>query len=245
MGKPALAAGSGTAAAAPDAPADAHERVVELVTESAEHYEAGRFQRAVDLLERAFALEAAPTIQYNLARAYEGLGNTQRAIDAYRLYLRLDPDAPDRRAVERRLDVLTQQLEEREALRKRAAKAESARPAPQPPPDAGPGWIPWGVSAVGVIIVGVGVAFGLRANAAHGEAEGADYAADAEDANRSAGTYATLANIAFIAGGALTLGGVSWGLFTLPSNGPRQAAAQPVRGPGQLGGGGVGFWTCF
>ncbi|MCA9643056.1 MAG: hypothetical protein KC492_20300, partial [Myxococcales bacterium] len=46
----------------------------------------------------------------------------------------------------------------------------------------------------------------------------ADYAADAADANRSARTYATLANVAFVAGGMLTVGGVTWGVLALPSD---------------------------
>ncbi|MGE3669356.1 MAG: tetratricopeptide repeat protein [Polyangiaceae bacterium] len=213
---------SAPAASTPAEPAGAseetHDRVVDLVTESAEHYEAGRFQAAVDLLKRAFALETAPTIQYNLARAYEGLGDDQRAIEAYRLYLQLAPEAQDRGAVARRISVLERQVEEREALRRRASRADSAPPAvPDPAVDSGPGWIPWGFAAVGVLLVGVGVGFGLRSQALHDDAQAADYAADAADGNRSAKTYATLANVAFVAGGMLAVGGVTWGVLALPS----------------------------
>lgn len=218
--KPAIAEPGDDAKPAAATSAEVHERVVELVTQSAEHYEAGRFQRAVELLSQAFALEASPTIQYNLARAYEGLGDIPRALIAYRLYLELAPEAQDRGAVERRIDVLASQLDEREALEKRATDAESARAEPTPAADPGPGWFPWGIAALGVLFAGAGVAFGVHANALHSDAESADFAADAADANRSAQTYATLANVAFIAGGALTLAGISWGLMSWPAAPP-------------------------
>lgn len=239
-GKGVLAQPSDEATPGAATSADVHDRVVELVTQSAEHYEAGRFQRAIDLLSQAFALEASPTIQYNLARAYEGLGDIPRALTAYRLYLELAPEAQDRGAVERRLGVLARQLDEREALEKRATDAESARAEPALAPDPGPGWVPWGVAALGVLFVGAGVAFGVHANALHSEAESADFAADAADTNRSAQTYATLANVSFVTGGALTLAGISWGLLSWP------AATPPTTNGGtrvQLQGGMTVFGT--
>ncbi|MCA9629728.1 MAG: tetratricopeptide repeat protein [Myxococcales bacterium] len=244
MGKPLFAADTGTGTTA-EAAALNHDRAVELVTESAAHYEAGRFQQAVELLERAFALEASPTIQYNLARAYEGLGETRRAMDAYRAYLKLSPNAQDRGAVERRLGVLGQQLRERDALRRRAEVAETSRQPAQPEAGAGLGWIPWGFTAIGVIVVGAGVVFGLRATALHANAEEADYAADAADRNRSARTYATLANVAFVTGGVLTLGGVTWGLLSLPSEPTERAALGASASERSWIGGGVEIRGAF
>ena len=65
------------------APLGAQEpEAAELFRESAEAYRAGEFARAVELLEQAYAIEPAPVLQYNLARALEGMGDLDGAIRA-------------------------------------------------------------------------------------------------------------------------------------------------------------------
>src|SRR5687768_16378204 len=60
--------------------AEAAKRARELFKKSDESYRAGRFQEAIDLLSEAFRLDPKPVLLYNIARAYEGLGDTPRAI---------------------------------------------------------------------------------------------------------------------------------------------------------------------
>src|SRR5690349_4339746 len=110
-----------------------HDKAVRLVVQSQEHYEAGRFREAIQLLEEAYGLEESPTILYNLARAYEGVGESERALNAYEKYIEKEPKASDRGAVEKRIETLKQQIaerkklaEERDAEAKRAAEARRA-----------------------------------------------------------------------------------------------------------------------
>ena len=48
---------------------DAQQEAIALFQQSAEHYRAGQFQQAVDLLKRAYALKPEPVLLYNLSRA--------------------------------------------------------------------------------------------------------------------------------------------------------------------------------
>jgi tetratricopeptide (TPR) repeat protein len=214
------------------APTQSRERVVELVTQSQEHYEAGRFQRAIELLTEAYQIEESATILYNLARAYEGLGDSHGALDAYRKYIEQDPKAADRGAIERRIASLEQQLEEKSALererdaaaqraaqaRRDAERAERDRPPPRPA-ERDPSIVPWIVAGIGAAMVGGGVYFGLRARSRHEEAENASLARDSANLNDEAKTFALIANVSFIAGGALAVGGVSWGIVDASSGG--------------------------
>jgi tetratricopeptide (TPR) repeat protein len=230
----AVLATSAPAAAAPKS--KPRERVVQLVTEGSKHYEAGRFQQSIELLLEAYELEKNPTILYNLARAYEGLGDSRSALDAYRQYNQADPKAADRGAVEQRIATLERQLlekekleRERDAAAKRAAAKRHVPPPPPPPPaEREPSLVPWIVAGVGAAIVGGGIYFGLRSRARHEEASDAALARDAANLNDEAKTFALIANVSFIAGGALALGGVSWGIVDRGASGER--AGVTVRG---------------
>src|SRR5262245_50652019 len=94
-------------AAAKDAKAEA----LDLFNQSAELYRQGKFDEAARLLERAYEIHPEPVLLYNLGRAYEGLGDNQKAIDAYTRYLKDEPNAKDRGALERRIETLKQQIE--------------------------------------------------------------------------------------------------------------------------------------
>jgi tetratricopeptide (TPR) repeat protein len=233
---------------------------VELATRAREAYVAGAFRQAVDLYKQAYEQRQDPTILFNLARCYEALGgraDLSAAIDAYAGYLAATPSAPDRAAIERRVEVLQQQIRtmDESAAAAAAASASAAAtepPAPvapdpreAPPPDARPravARLPWLVAGVGALGLGAGGAFALLARQRHGEAvdePSASKAHEHEDASRS---LATGANVGFVAGGLLTAVGVTWGLWDLWGRGPspagtadRSAAAVSVRvGPAAL-----------
>ena len=76
------------------AQASAKDRALRLFEQSAEAYEAGELEKAAELLERAYALDPDPTLLYNLARTYEGLGKLECLLDAGRGALHGDGDGP-------------------------------------------------------------------------------------------------------------------------------------------------------
>ena len=217
---------------------------MELFRRSATAYRDGDFEEAATLLRRAYEIEPVPVLQYNLARALEGLGDLPGAVAAYEAYLEGEPDARDRGSIEARLATLREQIAEREALARaaeaRAAEEEAARTASEPPrttpepvPErGGPSAAPWIVAAVGV--AGVGVAIGLGAvaqdtNAAAMEEPVHERRVELVD---EAQTYALAANVAFGVGGALALAGLVWGIVDVASIGGRSEDAAVAIGPG-------------
>ncbi len=68
----------------------------ELFTQGQAAYETGDYQSAVRLWERAYGIDARPLLQYNLAQAYERLGQLDRAVVAYRLYVENTPGDDER-----------------------------------------------------------------------------------------------------------------------------------------------------
>ena len=228
------------ALAAPDTAAlTRHDEALRLFAESRAQYRDGHFQRAVDLLIQARALEPAPVLLYNLGRAYEGIGDFPRAIEAYAGYIREDPAARDRGAIEERLRTLRRDVEEREKLerqRKEALKKQNEPRPSAPPPVRTASPVPWIVAGAGVAGVGVGVVFALVAKASHAASVNdpvqLSSSAKQQDAQRSA----TAANICFVAGGVVAAGGITWALLSLRgSRTPDRAGAVGLDvGPGRL-----------
>jgi hypothetical protein len=73
-------------APAPAASAQSNQAEVErLFAEGASLYKAGKYRPAIDKFEEAYALFPEPNLIYNIARAYEALGDVDQAIMKYRL----------------------------------------------------------------------------------------------------------------------------------------------------------------
>jgi tetratricopeptide (TPR) repeat protein len=200
-------------------PASDRERALELYKESKALYREGRFQEAIDRLERAYALEPEPVLLYNLGRAHEGTGKLERAIEVYERYLREDPTTSDRGAIEARLETLRRQIAEREALQQKREPAperepEVPRQRPERPSKSGASAVPWVIAGAGAALLGAGVVLGLQARSREDEANDPERSAlSASDKQRDAERFATLANVAFVTGGALAVGGTSWALI--------------------------------
>jgi tetratricopeptide (TPR) repeat protein len=67
-----------------------------------------RYADARDMFEKALAVlprRYAP-IHLNLARVYEKLGDSNRARDEYQTYLKLAPEAPERKEIQRKISDL-------------------------------------------------------------------------------------------------------------------------------------------
>jgi tetratricopeptide (TPR) repeat protein len=74
-----------------------------------EHYTAGRFREAIAAFQRSLGAISNPDLHYNIARAYEQLGEPAAAIDHYSEYLRGRPDAADAADVQSRMASLREQ----------------------------------------------------------------------------------------------------------------------------------------
>jgi tetratricopeptide (TPR) repeat protein len=165
-------------------------------------YNAGRFQEAIDLLDEAYRLSPVPVVLYDLARAYEGLGNIEQAARYYRAFLAADPNADDRGAIEGRIATLEAQLRERE-------RAQAAARAQRLASDRTPSVVPWVVTGVGGAVLVTGVVLGLLAQSKSAGENGASQVVARQD-NADAKSFATGANVAFVVGGTLAVAGLVW-----------------------------------
>lgn len=208
-----LLLGSTAGAASP-----ARERALELFEKSARAYKEGRFQDAIDLLVEARRVKQEPVLLYNLGRAYEAMGRLRDAADAYEQYLKEVPRATDRGALEGRIVTLRSQAEQ---LEKVQAPPEAAPPPPDPPvvrqeaqlarpADARPSVVPIVLVGVGLAGVATGVTLGILATRGHDAAVNDPVQSSAQDKQDEAGSLATGATIAFVAGGAVAGAGLVW-----------------------------------
>lgn len=72
--------------------------VEKLADDAVAAYKAGDYQRAVDLLERAYASQPLTALLYNLAKAHDKLGNADKARALYQKYVAADDADPKLRA---------------------------------------------------------------------------------------------------------------------------------------------------
>ncbi len=218
-------------AAGGSAPSEA----LDLFRKSMIAYREGRFQEAVDLLQRAYAREPEPVLLYNLARAYEGLGDDDKALDAYERYLREEPHAPDAMAIKKRMETLRARIAEREALKKQreerrlaessaAEKVDVDRRAPGK--NASP--VPWIVAGVGALGAGAGGVFAFLASSAHDDASANPDADGAQADRRVWRSLQTAKWVSFIAGGVVGGAGIVWGIVDVASSGGREARGTGV-----------------
>lgn len=207
----------GARAQSPEGTAEApRDRGVRLFQEAAGHYRAGRFRVAVELLRESYELHPEPVVLFNLARSLEGLGELADALDAYSRFLEASPNAPDRGAVEARIETLERLVREQRE-REAAAAAREAEPSsstPRPPP------VPSGpdeLDAAAIVVTGAGGA-GLLVGAilagaavtTHNQWVDAPSHASAIESLAEARDLAAAANVALAIGGALGLLGGVW-----------------------------------
>jgi len=187
-------------------------RALELFEQSARAYREGRFQDAVDGLLEARRVKPEPVLLYNLGRAYEALGRTIDAADAYDAYLREEANAPDRRAIEGRIATLRAQAAELEKARAAPAAATSPERAPEAPPprEPSPTIVPWVVAGAGLAGVATGVVLGAFANGRHDDAVAERSQARAAEKQDAAESLASAATVTLIAGGIVAAVGLAW-----------------------------------
>lgn len=76
----------------------------------ADHYRAGRYRDAIAAFQEADRLKPSPALHFNIGQAWEKLGDLPAALASYARYLRLDPKATNREAVERTVRSLETRL---------------------------------------------------------------------------------------------------------------------------------------
>jgi hypothetical protein len=186
-------------------PSDANRtHAVELADQSDLAYQAGDFARAADLVRGAYALYPEPILLYNLARALERQGDVREAIAQYTRYLAAEaPDADDRDAVTAKIHALQAELPPEPA---RVVVVAPPPPRPEPAHLA----LPIATAAAGAVALGIGVGFGFASSRARGDAASAPVQLDAQRDLDRAHRDATVANVLFVAGGALAIGGAAW-----------------------------------
>ena len=92
----------------------------------------GKFDEALEEYQKAFDAKPLPGFLYNIGQCYRNLGDYDQAIFSFKKYLKLEPDAPNKDAVEQLID----ELEDKKArgdgekfVRKKPAEAsEESKP---------------------------------------------------------------------------------------------------------------------
>lgn len=165
-------------AATPDPDADARAR--DLFEQGRAAYQDARYEEALDLFTRAYALSKRPQLLNNIAQAADRLRLDAQALNAYERYLAEVPDAENRPAVENRIAALKSVLESQREVPTPAQTARAAEPAPVPQTAAAPAataprdeddgsvlssWWLWagiGAAAVAGVIIGVAASSGTE-----------------------------------------------------------------------------------
>ena len=88
-----------------------------------EFYAKKQYDEAIAEFKRAYELSKLPLILFNIAQAYRLKGDNRQALAYYEDYLRMDPGAPSRGQVEKRIDELEKAIAE-----------EDKQSQPEPPP---------------------------------------------------------------------------------------------------------------
>jgi len=76
-------------------------------------YDRARYAEAISKFEEAYALRRTRSSIFNIGKCYEQLGETAKALRAYRDYLRLAPDAGDKETVSDAIANLERRLKRR------------------------------------------------------------------------------------------------------------------------------------
>lgn len=186
------------------------DQAVALFEVAERRYQEGRFEEAVSLLLEARELHREAVLSYNLGRAYEELDRLPEAIDAYRQYLIEAPDARDRRAVEARIARL-------EANVARANAPPETVPVEADAGGGGPSAWPFVFGGLGIAAGGGGALFGVLSLESRSDAASDPIHQSSRRSFRDAETFALVANVSWIAGGAILLGSLIWLVIDLAS----------------------------
>jgi len=112
----------------------------------------GKFDDALEEYQTAFDAKPLPGFLYNIGQCYRNLGDYDQAIFSFKKYLKLEPDAPNKEAVE----TLIEELEEK---KQQGSGQRFVRKVPKAPekPIYTKWWFWTGAAAVVTVAGGVGI----------------------------------------------------------------------------------------
>ena len=159
-------------AASPSRGDDLRDRAHVEFTAAQADFGAGRYESALDHLQKAYSLAPHPELLFNIARCFEELHRRSAAVDAYDRYLAVQPGdtaARDRvEALRKDLAANPEPPEPPKPIVTEPTPAIAPQPSPAlvveraPPPHRTPIYKRWWLwTAVGVVAVGVGVGLGV------------------------------------------------------------------------------------
>lgn len=223
-------AAAGAAAQPPADEPSPRDRALDLFMQAERAYEEGDVERSLALLVEARTIHPESVLLYNMARAYETLGRPDEALSAYRSFLEEEPDTEDRGAIQTRIAALESQIAEREQNAAERERLEGERAAAEARANqvvevSSPSPVPWIVAGTGLAAVGAGAVFGLLATSARSDAEADPVHLNSLETFARGEDFAVVANVLFVAGGAVAVVGVVWGIVDLASSGAEDSAA--------------------
>ena len=187
---------------------DHHARAIRLFEESETAFAERRYEAATTLLREAYALEPEPVLLYNLARAFEELGDDVHALEAIDAYLASSIDPSSRtEALERR-----ERIAARIALRPRPPVDEPPPTVHPPADETGPIAVTLAGAAFTLVAVALSIACELMDARAHDPSTSVFAALDAV---RDRDALAIARDVLGTAGAATMLTGGIW-LVLLP-----------------------------
>jgi tetratricopeptide (TPR) repeat protein len=150
-------------------------------------FESGRYDRALEDFQHAYALSPRPQLLYNIGQAADRLRHDEEALDAFERYLASsEVDETLRAQIEGRVAVLRSAIERHEAAPSETAPPET-RPAPAPAPDPTAGvalLVTGGVLAIaGGVMIGLGASENGTLQGAPDASHWSDYAGHLDAAN--------------------------------------------------------------
>ncbi len=89
-----------------------------------EAYQEGRYESALEHFEKSYELSGRPALLWNIATAADRLRRTDRAIEAFELFLAAKPDSDLRPQVEARLRVLREERRRQRELQEQEQRRE-------------------------------------------------------------------------------------------------------------------------
>jgi hypothetical protein len=238
-----LAGAAPARAAEPGVPGVASEtegRARTLYDQGMRHFNLSEYDAAIDAFKQGYKLSGNPGFLYNIAQSYRLKGDCPQASTFYRNYLRADPQAENRAAVEERIA----------ALATCAPDPASSPALPRPTP--APGRTATALRVTGVVAAGVGLAlagtsvyFGLDARDASNKVgelyrTGGTWSPAAKDTEARGKRSETLMLALGISGGAAVVAGAV--IFGLGARAARRERRVPVAVL-PIPGGGVMAWA--
>jgi tetratricopeptide (TPR) repeat protein len=225
-----------------DAGAAAEPTARELFERGAQAYRESRHEEAVALFRRVLDLEPHAELAYNLGLAQEATGDLQGAVESFRKYLELAPDAKDRGVVETRIHNLEKRRKamhgpvpnkpispQQKPPLDRPAVTASTKPR-EPPCRAAPDKRPtvgvptWLALRVGASSPGDALGFELARRCAENDVEDSTTQLEHQERHRTAERNRDLARLLAGIGAAATVAGGVLLYFDLSSRGERGCA---------------------